>query len=223
MNAIHFCRTHSAWREKESIAESEQQFSSSETKRYLTLSNPRQTEFAISRLLLRAALSHRADFDLSSWPLEERLNNTPLVQNANWGGAISITHSKNYLACAISDEAVGIDIEEPREITQLTKMAARVFTLEQQDEVLTADDSNSQFLQLWTAKEALFKAHSSAGTPIQFMSSTPLAELGFHTTNLLNKRLFGSLASKHPFDQFAVYFWRSPHQVRQIFIRPSAL
>ncbi len=69
---------------------------------------------------------------------------------------ISISHSGKYALCAISDHAVGCDIEKVD--TANLKVAKRFFT-EREYEMLTSagDDIDTLFYRLWTMKESLIK------------------------------------------------------------------
>lgn len=65
---------------------------------------------------------------------------------------ISISHSGEYVACAISDGPVGIDIEKIKEYDP--RLKDRVCT-EAEREYVDADPD--KFFEIWTAKEAYFK------------------------------------------------------------------
>ncbi len=224
MDTIHFCIVNAAWLSNQALDKTIGCFSRSERKHYSKLAEARQREFAISRLLLRLALSQQHPVPFTDWNLEERNNDTPIILNESWNGYISITHSPHFIACALSTQPVGIDIEEHRAIDNLEKMSARVFTNEQQKRLQKSDKEHRAklFLQYWTYKEALFKACSSAGSPIQFMRNTSAVDTGFHTGSIATKRLFAALATKQSFDNFTVHFWKSPQQRREITLHPNA-
>lgn len=68
------------------------------------------------------------------------------------GKKFSISHSGRFSVIAVSEEEIGIDIEE-REIIN-PAVAKRCFTEEEQD---FAKMSTQNFLRIWTAKEAVLK------------------------------------------------------------------
>lgn len=74
----------------------------------------------------------------------------------------SISHSDCAVAIAVSDEAVGIDIQSERHIN-CEPLASRILTLEEKDHFCSLPEfEKSDFvLKLWTAKEAIYKAYGS--------------------------------------------------------------
>ena len=84
------------------------------------------------------------------------------------GVYVSVSHSRNYAALAVSEHTVGIDIEEPR-----AQQLERVVTRFMSDADLKACPN---LLDAWTAKEAVFKA---AG-----VDDAMLADISFETATL---------------------------------------
>lgn len=66
----------------------------------------------------------------------------------------SLSHSGHFVACAVSDRPVGVDIEALRPLRDLTR---RVCTEEEAAFVLENGFDSARFLQIWTAKEAVLK------------------------------------------------------------------
>ena len=64
----------------------------------------------------------------------------------------NLSHTKNIIACVISNAEVGIDVEHVREIKKLT--VDRVFT---KAEIELAKNMENGFVSLWTMKEACAK------------------------------------------------------------------
>lgn len=80
----------------------------------------------------------------------------------NFDICFGVSHSKEYVAVAVSDHNVGIDIEKIRQVEpRITKIACDerdkefVFGDSPRDEF--DNDSKRRFFMLWTAKEAYFK------------------------------------------------------------------
>ena len=93
-------------------------------------------------------------------------------------GDISISHSSTYSAVAISNFAVGIDIENINSKTNAQTLL-RFFTENEQKEV----ENGVSPLEIWTKKEALFKYLKNNN--INFISlDTTQANVHFETINL---------------------------------------
>ena len=94
-------------------------------------------------------------------------NGAPFFNNLDQD--ISISHSQNYTAVAIStskNEKIGVDIEESSSVTPSTR-----FFTENEKQTVT---NTLKFLEIWTKKEALFKFLKNDPTPfIKLDSTTP--------------------------------------------------
>ena len=66
----------------------------------------------------------------------------------------NVSHSGEYLAIAVSEFPVGVDIQEPKNIKD--GMFRKVVQTE--EAVLIGDDRQNDFLRLWTLKESFVKA-----------------------------------------------------------------
>ena len=64
----------------------------------------------------------------------------------------NLSHSGNFVLCAVSEEEIGADIEALRPVSP--KLPARVCT---EEEIKFIGNNDRLFLQVWTAKEALAK------------------------------------------------------------------
>ncbi|MDR0491893.1 MAG: 4'-phosphopantetheinyl transferase superfamily protein [Oscillospiraceae bacterium] len=90
------------------------------------------------------------------------LNNNELVFSANEYGKpfltnntrlhFNISHTENYVACAIGHEPVGIDIERIKRAD--VKIAERFFA---PDETAYIMESSCRFFEVWTKKESRIK------------------------------------------------------------------
>ena len=68
----------------------------------------------------------------------------------------SLSHSGTLAVCAVSDRAVGIDVEQKKDV--LLSVAKRCFTEAEQRYVFsTKDHRQARFLEIWTKKEAYVK------------------------------------------------------------------
>jgi 4'-phosphopantetheinyl transferase len=69
----------------------------------------------------------------------------------------NITHTNNFVACAIGDEPVGIDIEQIKPIT--LKIAERFFAENETLYIISREDGliYHRFFEIWTKKESYIK------------------------------------------------------------------
>ena len=67
----------------------------------------------------------------------------------------NVSHSGKYVACAISDELVGLDIENNLEFKPL--VSQRFFNEKELELIEEARDKNRCFARIWTAKESVAK------------------------------------------------------------------
>jgi phosphopantetheinyl transferase len=72
----------------------------------------------------------------------------------------NISHSANYVVCAIADSPVGIDIEGGRKVNNA--VAKRYFT----EEEIESIHSDEDFFKIWTFKEALGKCTGEGLLPV---------------------------------------------------------
>ena len=79
---------------------------------------------------------------------------------------VSISHCEEFVACAVADTPVGIDIERIRPIKP--GLIDRVCTPEEKAYV---GDSPARFLEIWTAKEAWFKMQGTGITDFQAVNT----------------------------------------------------
>ncbi len=68
----------------------------------------------------------------------------------------NISHSEDWIICGISHNPIGVDIEylKPRSFKQI---ARTLFTSEERDFILNANDIESAFYKIWTLKESYLK------------------------------------------------------------------
>ena len=89
----------------------------------------------------------------------------------------NVSHSGDYVACAVDSRPVGIDVERIRPVSM--ELAARVCTDEELSYVLagatsvTDEDTLRRFFEVWTAKEAYFKCLGTGITDLKGVSVLP--------------------------------------------------
>lgn len=113
-----------------------------------------------ARVLLKNLL---AEENIPYVSIELAENKKPFLSGSNC--FISLSHSGNFAVCAVSERAVGIDIEQIKPVK--TALVKRVCTKEEEDyvfekatkreDIITDPDTLERFFRVWTAKEACFK------------------------------------------------------------------
>ena len=104
----------------------------------------------IARILLNNLLS---EFGISDgYNIDFETNGKPYYLNSS-KVHFSISHSKDFVAVAVSSKPVGIDIQFHKSVNE--KLVKRVCTNEECEFVKKA--GNNVFLKLWTVKEAYSK------------------------------------------------------------------
>ena len=147
-----------------------QRLGASETQRYACfIRKERQRQFLLGRMLVRLAVASLTAEPADEIEIVERPGYAPrivLPYAQQFAPRPSISHSRDWVACAVSLEAtLGIDIEvnDPgRDIVGLSQLAF------QQDEQLWLSRQPDTarllaFYQLWSTREALYKLMSSLG------------------------------------------------------------
>ncbi len=69
---------------------------------------------------------------------------------------MNLSHSGSYAACALSDSPVGLDIQVQKPCSDA--VLRRCFCPNERDYVLSANDPNEAFCQIWAKKESVLKA-----------------------------------------------------------------
>jgi 4'-phosphopantetheinyl transferase len=69
----------------------------------------------------------------------------------------NLTHAGDYAVLAVSEQAVGVDVERVRAINW-EKLSARFFHPHEQQFLRESDDPVKQFFTVWTLKESYLKA-----------------------------------------------------------------
>jgi len=132
---------------------------------------------ALNRLSQRKSIVHRKGY-LAIRQLLKTFEIDPIAHQYDKNGApyltdgrhLSITHTKDVAAIAISTVAVGIDLEHYQE--KIKKVAPRfLHDLESID--LNKNQDIEYLTQIWTAKEALYKVFRQPG--IQFNTQLCIA------------------------------------------------
>ena len=104
---------------------------------------------------------------------EDALRAGPYGKPEAPGVFFSLSHSGGYALLAVSDSDVGADLEQIRPAPE--RVAARVFTPDEQRWLADGEDYSARFFTLWTLKESLLKACGRGLTlPLQSLDVLPL-------------------------------------------------
>ncbi len=113
--------------------------------------------------LLLSVLCEYLERDRESLEIIEDKKGKLRLKNSDVG--FNISHSGNFVACALYEGEVGIDIEEKKEIGK--RLFVSALTEKEQQEILKSGNLqltdplntnlSTDFLRLWTAKEAYLK------------------------------------------------------------------
>lgn len=131
----------------------------------------RRRQFVAGRVLLRMALAPLLRVPAQQVLLEERHGQAPRLLTAGPGGAMpgfSISHSGRWVACAVDEHAVGLDIEVRDPARDLDALARQAFGADemgrwQQMQRWDAGQRIEGFYRLWSEKEARFKLGMAVG------------------------------------------------------------
>ena len=120
-------------------------------------------EYLRTRLLQRLTLSRYADVDPKDWVFAALPGQRPEIAAPHHQTSLrfSLTHTAGLIACAVArDVAIGLDAERIGPATDIAGVASRFFAPEEAEALLRLEGSLRQHrvLELWTLKEACFKA-----------------------------------------------------------------
>ena len=135
--------------------------SSHEMARFLRLRSVADRDlFLASHVLVREALSTRADVEPADWQFEAGPHGRPEIAAPESDLRFSLSHTRGLAACVVSGGCeVGIDVEDASRRWS-AGLAERVLSDSERHDLLTAPGGEQQtrFLEYWTLKEAYLKA-----------------------------------------------------------------
>ena len=149
-------------------------FGDDERRRWEGLRPPARRAFAASRALLRELLQAATGVPASDWDVSARAGVAPVARApAHATGAIhvSLSHRLDWVAAAVSDVPVGVDVEceraprgAPAERAALMLSPAELASWQR----LAPSAQEAALLTAWTIKEAWFKASPPGSAPWDF-------------------------------------------------------
>ena len=112
------------------------------------------------RTALRILLSRYIDIPAAEIEFIAGVNKKPEIKAELNSIQFNLSHSGDQILIAISDTAVGIDIERIDPDFNFTDILKHSFSEQEIEYIEHADNSRKLFFELWTRKEALAKASS---------------------------------------------------------------
>ena len=119
-------------------------------------------------MLAKEMISKELDIPIESIIINKDENGKPYAENMSIH--FNISHSGDYVLCAIGDKPVGVDIEQIREIK--SRLIDFVCTNEEKNYVLENEaQKQNRFFEIWTAKEAYFKYKGTGITDVKSVNT----------------------------------------------------
>jgi phosphopantetheinyl transferase len=145
----------------------------SERRRWATLQPPARAAFVASRALLRELLQAGSGIVAAAWDVTAERGQAPMAASPEAVAAVhvSLSHRLGWVAAAVSDAAVGVDVEVDRPArSDPDERAALMLSPEEMAAwpSVPACDRDAVLLARWTAKEAWFKASPPRAVPWDF-------------------------------------------------------
>lgn len=105
-------------------------------------------------IAIKHILKTESDFDETDVQYDSL--GKPFLQNKRGEKAyISLSHSGDFVVCAISDMAVGADVEKIRKVNLKT---TEKFSENEKEYILSQECPETAFFRIWTLKESYLKA-----------------------------------------------------------------
>jgi len=145
----------------------------SERRRWTTLPPAARAAFAASRALLRELLQGATGVPAAAWQVSAEAGAAPVARAGGWPRDVhvSLSHRLGWVAAAVSDTVVGVDVEcdRPARSDPVERAALMLAPDELADwHAVAAGERAAALLARWTAKEAWFKACLPQAAPWDF-------------------------------------------------------
>lgn len=101
----------------------------------------------------------------------------------------SLSHCKDAVACAVSDNNIGIDVESI--VPYNPDVARRVCTADELEMLKQSDDKDVDFIKLWTVKESISK-YEGMGLSMPFAEVT-ISRYLIHSEHYADKNYFSTV------------------------------
>lgn len=128
-----------------------------ECQRLAAMGSPlRRQQFLAGHALARGMAAGQFGGEPAQWQWQVASQGRPYLQRGDRRVHLSLSHSGSRLACAISDEPIGLDLQVAGRVRDWRAVAAYVFSDTEQRYLATLPETEAatEFLALWTLKEA---------------------------------------------------------------------
>ena len=121
-------------------------------------------DYTVAHDLLRRALSgYASECEPHKWQFESDAMGKPQLSReskSGYGIEFNLSHTRGFVACAVSTVRVGIDVERIKPEMEFQDVAERCFSPSEIAALKELDASRrcGRFFELWTLKEAWLKA-----------------------------------------------------------------
>src|SRR5918993_1026741 len=152
------------------VADFEQRLTASEARRYANFARrQRKRQFLVGRMLLRLAVSKMINVPVHGITVIDRVGAAPklcFVDGQSSPPNFSISHSGNWVGCALSTEVMlGFDLEVNHPDRDIVALSQAAFEPDEQLWLMQQPDADriAAFYHLWSTREALYKLMSGLG------------------------------------------------------------
>jgi len=117
-------------------------------------------QFVLTRGLLRLMLAHATGAEPASFDIDDAGGGAPYLAHNPWKLSFNVSHSRDCVAVAVGDEALGIDIERVGPDGEWEPLAEVCFHPQERAflQALPEAERAEGFTGIWTRKEARIKA-----------------------------------------------------------------
>lgn len=129
---------------------------------------------AFGEMLLRKLISK--EFNSENILIKNLPSGKPVAFADNKEIYVSISHSGDFVAAALCDNEVGIDLEVTREVKP--DFIKKVLSADELEFVNESNDKTMAFLKVWTAKEAYLKLTGEGLSGLKSANVLPLIKDG---------------------------------------------
>ncbi len=139
------------------------------------------SQSAIAHYKTKEYLSDIMSVALKDIQFKYNKNGKPYVEN---GPHFSISHSGDYIFIVFDNKEIGIDVERIRDVNP--KLLGKIAT---DEEINNFDNENfnTEFLKLWTLKEAYFKYKGTGITDLKSVNKKQIESLYEIHTEITNE------------------------------------
>lgn len=108
----------------------------------------------VSHILAKCAIKKSFGIDIKNQSFKTDENQKPYLENFP-DVYFNLSHSGDFVACAVFDGEVGIDIQKLSEYKE--KTAKRICSKNELSEIEQSENKDLKFTEIWTKKEAYLK------------------------------------------------------------------